>query len=75
MLEFKGVWHDAKLDPPKESGEYVCKKKYDQTDTWHYMMLGYSCVHKMWNCRDWFTEDVAKDRAIDGILYWTEADF
>lgn len=40
-------WHDAKTDPPKESGNYIC------CTAWEYIQkVPYSARHKIFNARD-----------------------
>lgn len=66
MAKFKMPWRSAKKDGlPKESGDYlVC----DENAYWM-TKICYSAKHKLFNCRDWYSEKQAHKVAIP-VTYW-----
>lgn len=53
-------------EKPKESKRYgVFTKNYIGVADWNY-----SVKHEAWNCRDFETEEQAKDNLNDQLIYW-----
>lgn len=61
-------WHNAKVELPKESGEYLVCKEYSEIVT----TLHYSRVNKAFNSYDWCTIGEAREHEIS-VLWWAEA--
>lgn len=66
--EPKAGWISVEDALPKESGDYLCATNYGDV-----RMLNYSAHHQLFNCRDYYDSDRAKEVAITCIRFWMYA--
>lgn len=65
----RAQWHDAKKDPPKESGTYIIAIYWKEWHKWYYSDVMYSAKYSRWNCTDDCNPLVQNEYVVD---YWME---
>jgi len=60
-------WHNARVELPEESGDYLVNTENDNVHTMHY-----SKIHKAFNCYDWCTPESVETYEVR-VKWWAKA--